>query len=329
MTEPKPRIGLVGAGGIASAHLPGLRAAAGELRVFSEAYGPAFGKDAGVRRADSLDDLIDWAEIIDVATPSDTHYRIAAQALTAGRHVICEKPLALRVEDAAELVALAERHGVRLFPAHVVRYFPAYAEAKRAVDAGALGPLAVMRFVRSGSFPWQPWFADTRRSGGVVGDLMIHDVDIARWFAGEVVRVSAVRHRLDEGDRPVEAAHVLLTHASGTITQVAGLWGAPDLRFGTEFSVTGTLGALTYSSAAEENYVVDPAHLVTGSNFLPAREADDDDPYTQEITSFVAACLGGPAPRVDAGDGLEAVRIAVAALTSIGTGQPVDLARAE
>lgn len=326
MTEPKPRIGLVGAGGIASAHLPGLLAAAGELRVFSEAYGPVFGEDAGVRRADSLDDLIDWAEIIDVATPSDTHYRIAAQALTAGRHVICEKPLALRVEDAAELVALAERRGVRLFPAHVVRYFPAYWQAKRAVDSGSLGELAVMRFVRSGSFPGQSWFADTRRSGGVVGDLMIHDLDIARWLAGDVVRVSAVRRRIDEGERPVEAAHVLLVHASGTISHVSGLWGAPDLRFTTEFSVTGTLGSVTHASGAEENYVIDPSSLAAGSNFLPAHDEDDADPYTMEIAAFVDACRGGPAPRVTARDGLEAVRIADAALTSIETGQPVELA---
>ena len=125
----------------------------------------------------------------------------------------------------------------------------------------------------------------------------------------------------------MEAAHVLLTHASGTITQVAGLWGAPDLRFTTEFSVTGTLGSLTFSSGAEENYVLDPSHLVDGSNFLPARDEDDDDPYTREIAAYVAACRGGAAPRVAARDGLEAVRIAVAALTSIETGQPVEIAQ--
>ena len=326
MTDRKPRIGLVGAGGIASAHLPGLLRSGGEVRVFSEHFGPAFRDNDRVRAAGSLEELIAWAEIVDVATPSDTHHGIAAMALAAGRHVICEKPLALSVEDAAELVTLAERNDVHLFPAHVVRYFPAYHEAKRALDAGSLGPVAVMRFVRSGSFPWQPWFAETERSGGVVGDLMIHDLDTARWFAGDVVRVSATRRRIEEGGRPVEAAHVLLTHASGTITHVAGLWGAPDLRFTTEFSVTGTLGSLTFSSAAEENYVIDPPHLVQASNFLPARDEDDDDPYTMEIAAFVASCRGGSAPRVAARDGLEAVRVAAAALASIRTGQPVEIA---
>ncbi len=298
MTQPKPRIGLVGAGGIASAHLPGLLSSAGEVRVFSEQYGPAFRDNDAIRVTSSLEELLDWAEIVDVATPTDTHHRIATMALSAGRHVICEKPLALTVEDAVDLVSLAERHGVHLFPAHVVRYFPAYREAQQAVDTGALGDLAVMRFVRSGSFPSQPWFADTSRSGGVVVDLMIHDLDIARWLAGDVVRVSAVRHRTADAGHPLEAAHVQLTHASGTITHLAGLWGAEGLRFTTEFSVTGTLGSLSYSSRAEENYLVDPPELIAGSNFLPSRDEDDDDPYTLEIGDFVAACRGGGTPRV-------------------------------
>lgn len=327
MTDVKPRIGLVGAGGIASAHLPGLLRSGSAVSVFSEEYGPAFRNNDSVRIASSLDELIGWAEIVDVATPTNTHHAVVTKALEAGRHVICEKPLALSVDDAAELLSLADRHGVHIFPAHVVRWFPAYHEAKRAVDSGALGDLAVMRFVRSGAFPKQPWFADSSRSGGVVADLMIHDLDQARWLAGDVVRVSAVRRRTEEDGHPLEAAHVLLTHASGTITHLAGLWGASDLHFTTEFSVTGTLGSLTYSSRAEENYLIDPAHLATGSTFLPSRDEDNDDPYALEIRDFVAACRGGETPRVTGADGLEAVRLAVAALTSIDTGQPVEIVR--
>ena len=327
MTDVKPRIGLVGAGGIASAHLPGLLRSAGEVTVFSEEYGPAFRHNDSIRIASSLEELIDRAEIVDVATPTDTHHGIVKQALMAGRDVICEKPLALTVNDAAELLQLAEQHHVHLFPAHVVRWFPAYRELKRAADAGSLGELAVMRFVRSGAFPRQPWFADSSRSGGVVADLMIHDLDVARWLAGDVVRVSAVRQRTADDGHPLEAAHVLLTHASGTITHLAGLWGAGDLQFTTEFSVTGTLGSLTYSSRAEQNYLTDPGSLASGSTFLPARDEDDDDPYALEIRDFVAACRDGSAPRVSASDGLEAVRLAVAALTSIDTGQPVEIVR--
>ena len=327
MTDVKPRIGLVGAGGIASAHLPGLLRSGGAVTVFSEDYGPAFRDNPRIRIASSLDDLLGWAEIVDVATPTNTHHGIVKQALTAGRHVICEKPLALTVDDADELVHLAEHQHVHLFPAHVVRWFPAYRELKQAVSVGSLGELAVMRFVRSGAFPRQPWFADSSRSGGVVADLMIHDLDIARWLAGDVVRVSAVRQRTADDDHPFEAAHVLLTHASGTITHLAGLWGAGDLHFTTEFSVTGTLGSLAYSSRAEQNYLTDPGTLASGSTFLPPRDEDDDDPYALEIRDFVAACREGTTPRVTAADGLEAVRLAVAALTSIDTGQPVEIVR--
>ncbi|MBK0297482.1 gfo/Idh/MocA family oxidoreductase, partial [Bacillus sp. S34] len=68
-------------------------------------------------------------------------------------------------------------------------FFPAYVRLKEAVTTGLLGDLAVLRFVRSGAFPTRtPWFADRALSGGIVMDQMIHDIDIARWVAGEVVR---------------------------------------------------------------------------------------------------------------------------------------------
>src|SRR5690625_6822175 len=93
--------------------------------------------------------------------------------------------MALSTEDAQELATRAERAGRLLLPAHVVRCFPQYATAKAAIDRGAIGQIAVLRFERTGSFPTQPWFGDESQSGGIVMDQMIHDMDQAVWMAGD------------------------------------------------------------------------------------------------------------------------------------------------
>src|SRR5699024_8983003 len=124
---------------------------------------------------------------------------------------VCEKPLTLTGEDARAVVDHAERAGRLLLPAHVVRFFPQYAAAQRAVAGDAIGTPAVLRFERTGSSPTQPWFADESRSGGIVMDQMIHDIDQAIWLAGPVETVYA-RQSVASGTDTVRTAHVVLTH---------------------------------------------------------------------------------------------------------------------
>lgn len=334
MSDTSPRIGLVGAGGIAYAHMPGLLRL-GSVVVYAQdgapelaaAFAPAASAaGASITVVDSLDELLATVDLVDVVTPTFAHAEVVRAALAAGKDVVSEKPLARTDADAAELLVLAREAGRQLYPAHVVRFFPAYVRLKEAVTTGLLGDLAVLRFVRSGAFPTRtPWFADRALSGGIVMDQMIHDIDIARWVAGEVVRVSAVSVRGGTDAEPVEAAHVLLTHTSGAISHVAGIWGPQHLGFSTEYSVTGTLGSLSHSSRAEQDYVADLAAPEALDGFLPQVDPADD-PYGAELQEFVAAFAGGTAPRVSAEDGVAAVRIANAALESLETGQPVDLA---
>lgn len=329
MTD-RPTIGIVGAGGISRAHLPGLLDVSGRIVIHS-----LVGADelaAEVRRrssvpvevAASLDDLLGRVDVVDVLTPTFAHGEVVRAALAAGRHVLCEKPLAGSVEEAAEIVSLAQAAGLVLFPAHVVRYFPQYEALKAAVDSGELGEPAVLRFVRSGAFPRAAWFADADLSGGLIGDQMIHDLDQARWIAGEVESVSAVRTRREVAGRLHEAAHVLLRHTSGAITQCSGVWGPPHLAFTTEFSVAGSEGTLRHSSRAEASRTDDLAADQVVDGFLPSLHAAED-PYALEILDFLAVVRGEGPGRVTAADGLEAVRLAAAAIRSAATGRVITL----
>ncbi|MEA9983964.1 Gfo/Idh/MocA family oxidoreductase [Subtercola sp. RTI3] len=325
MTLSSLKIGLVGAGGISNSHLPHLLTLGADVYVFSDAGAADLVARHGGTVVDTLDELLAIVDYVDVATPTFTHYAAAKRALEAGKDVISEKPLARTDEEAAELVQLAERLGRRLYPAHVVRFFPEYVRLHEAVQSGLLGDLAVLRFSRSGAFPTRtPWFADRALSGGIIMDQMIHDIDIARWVAGEVVRVSAVSNRAGTAAAPVEAAHVLLTHASGAISHVAGIWGPAHLPFTTEYSVTGTLGSIEHSSAAERNYTAHLLEAAEQGGLLPDVDPAEN-PYFAELREFTEAFGGGPEPRVSVVDGAEAVRLANAALLSLETGQPVEL----
>lgn len=326
-------VGLVGAGGIARAHLPAWLDLGARVTVFAtddtaQRLAAEYA-DQGVRVADSLQELLDVSEAVDVCTPTHTHREVALAALRAGRHVACEKPLALTVADVEEMIAAAEEAGVLLFPAHVVRYFPEYAALARAVADGAVGEPAVLRFTRTGTYPvWSPWFADPALSGGILVDQMIHDFDFARLLAGEVVRVHArTRGHLRAPAPPgcVAAGTAVLTHASGAVSHVHGVWGLPDAQFRTTFRIAGRDGVLHHDSAQTKAFRVIAQGDRPAGEGIPATGLTES-PFLTELREFATAVRGGPPPRVTARDGLAAVRIALAAAESARTGAAVELA---
>jgi len=210
-----------------------------------------------------------------------------------------------------------------------VRYVPEYAALHAAVSRGDLGDLAVLRFTRSGAYPVRaPWFSDVEASGGIILDQMVHDIDIATWLAGPVVSVSAVStHSSPGAAEPAAAAHVLLTHAGGAVSQVNGFWGPAHLQFTTSFSVTGTAGSLEHSSAAERAVVTDLGAGPSGDGAGALVPDTDplDDPYFLELRELVAALRDGSTPRITAREGAEAVRVANAALEAARTGTTIRL----
>jgi predicted dehydrogenase len=329
MNADRPVIGMIGAGMISRAHMPGLRRLADQILIHSLEGAQELADECGGTVVLTLEELLDRADIVDIVTPTFTHYDLVRRCLEAGKDVIVEKPIALTEQQASDLVRLADSLGRRLFPAHVVRYASEYALAKEAVDAGELGDLAVLRFSRSGSYPTRTaWFADMEKSGGILMDLSIHDVDVARWIAGEIVQVSATLRRTGTAEEPVDAGHILLTHASGAITHCSSLWGPSHLPFETEFSIAGTGGTLSHSSREEAPVISTITVDDEAAGLLPATDPQSD-PYARELQDFVTAITRGGGTRVTAEDGLQAVRVVSAALESVRRGQPMVLATSE
>jgi len=149
-----------------------------------------FAEEFGVQGYWSLANLLGKEEVdaIDVCLPSHLHKVAAIEAARAGKHVFCEKPMALTVEDADEMILECEKAGVRLMIGHCIRFWPEYALLKKITDEGALGNLLSINLTRYGEFPsWSSanWLADEAKSGGGALDMHIHDTDFALYLLGE------------------------------------------------------------------------------------------------------------------------------------------------
>nr|WP_187361155.1 Gfo/Idh/MocA family oxidoreductase [Phytoactinopolyspora mesophila] len=318
---------MIGAGGIAGVHLAAWLALGARVRVYSTADAEELvARHQPAQVAPSLQHALEGADIVDVCTPTFAHPDVVLAAAAAGCDVVCEKPLASSSVVAAELVDACERAGVQIFPAHVVRFFPEYAAMQKHVAAGGVGTVAVQRFTRSGSRPVRDWFGDDALSGGIVMDQMIHDLDFARWTAGEVERVFArkVVGPDDDGGRGVVSAQAILTHTGGAISYVTGTWAPPGSAFRTTFEVAGTGGIVHHDSRARSPLTIDGGAAAESRGLLPGT-AFTESPFLTEMRAFLTAFNGGPPPPVNAADGLAAVRLAEAANASIASGETVEL----
>lgn len=321
-----PRVGLIGAGGIAGAHLPAWLELGAQVTVYAQDGAADLASAHGCRVASSLPELFAGCGIVDVCSPTPTHRGLVEQAAAAGRSVLCEKPLARTSADARAAIEACRSAGVRLYPGHVVRYFSEYAAMHQAVAAGRIGTIAVQRFTRTGRHPERAWYHDERLSGGIVLDQLIHDLDFARWNAGDVHTVFARLNRGGGDASRVTTAQVILTHISGAISYVNGTWAPPGSTFRTSFEIAGTDGLLHHDSAENPAVRIDAASPDrSGTGLLPASHGAS--PFAAEIAEIAAALTDeSVSPRVTAEDGHRAVQIAEAAIASTQSGQPVPVA---
>jgi predicted dehydrogenase len=316
-------VALIGAGLIARFHLDAWTSVGAAVRVFSDdGRAAALAGEFGARTADSLAEALAGADAVDICTPTGTHHGIALAAIARGVGVVCEKPLAATTAEAEEIVAAAEAAGVPLYPAHDVRFAPAFARLHELVAAGRVGAGSTARFLVSAYHP-RPWTGHaSARSGGILTDQMLHGVDLAYWIFGDVVRVHACYQGEIATPAPAGAVAVgtaVLTHASGALSRVVSRWTAtprPPVRV--EFHVSGTGGTVRYDSEwPQEVRVVDG----DAGTFAYSGEL----PFVSEIREFARAFAGGPEPRLGARDALAAVRVTQAAAESAWTGRAVEL----
>lgn len=326
------RIGIVGAGFMGSTHAAGWSQTPANIvgiHALDAEKTRTLAHRVGAAVYDSLDALINAVDVVDICTPTPLHYEMALKAAAAGKHIVCEKPLARTLAQAHAMLEACQKAGVQLLVAHVVRFFPEYAFAKAAVDRGDIGKVAVVRLTRCSYQPKlsrENWFLDFEKSGGMMLDLMIHDFDYARWVAGDVESVFAKNVAFRQKDAPGDYALAILRHTNGAISNIEGGWAYPPPMFRTGLEIAGDAGLIEHpadSSVPLGVYLRQSDENKTADVGLPMSPLSED-PYTTQLRHFYDVLTGkNSQSRVSAQDGFAALQIALAAIESAQTGKHI------
>ncbi len=262
-----------------------------------------------------------------LTVPTPFHHALTLQSAAAGKHVFCEKPIALTLADAREMTDACARAGVQFMVGHVVRFFPEYARIGALLAQGAVGQVGVVRAARLNSYPYtgRGWYSNFDWSGGPVLDMMIHDLDTLRWYFGEIERVYARGLSYGPYRSSVDYALAIIRFANGVIAHVETSWAHSSFR--TSIEVAGSEGILRHASeetAALRLERTGPPEARAGVGMLRAPLAAS--PYQIEFQHFLD-CLDAQTPPLTGGD--EATRslaAALAVLESIRTARPIHFA---
>jgi scyllo-inositol 2-dehydrogenase (NAD+) len=335
------RVALVGAGRAGSVHAGNLADYPGRAEVGAIVDERA---DAAEQLADGfgaphfadLDGALEHADAVVISTPTFTHRDLAVRAANAGKHVFCEKPMALTVAECDEMIAAAEASGVVLQVGFMRRFQPEFVEARRRIAAGDVGqPMVIKSLTRGPGLP-PPWAWDLERSNGMLAEVNSHDFDSVRWLSGsEIERVYAEVTHLKGRDRGVDAEDfydngvVSLRLESGAIGTIDGTCPA-DYGYDARVEIVCSEGLLVVGDLRGQAIVevrdrdvgtVTPMHRTWPDRF--------GDAYRAEIRSFVESALSGAPAAVTGADGRAAVAAVRAANRSWQEGRPVKVAEEE
>jgi UDP-N-acetylglucosamine 3-dehydrogenase len=326
-------IAIAGAGTIGSTHaesfrnLPGVQATWVVDPILERAE--AVAKPLGARVAGDLDEALSDSTLdaVLVAVPTPLHRALTEQAAAAGKHVFCEKPIALTLADARAMTDACQRAGVRLMVGHVVRFFPEYARIQQLLAERAVGTVGVVRASRVNAYPHlgRSWYADYSQSGGPILDLMVHDLDTLRWYFGDVERVYARGLSDSPYNTKVDYALAILRFASGEVAHVETSWAHTSFR--TAIEIDGSDGLIRHSSeetTALRLELTSPPEATVGVH-VP-RSPLAESPYQTEMRHFTDRLADGAPFLTDGDEATRSLAVALAVRESVRTGRAISFA---
>ncbi|PID97992.1 MAG: inositol 2-dehydrogenase [Actinobacteria bacterium] len=326
------RIGLIGAGRIGQVHARSVIAHPNAtLTVIADPViegARAIAATCGAAATDDIDSVFTHSDVdaVIICSPTPLHVPHILAAVQAGKPALCEKPVAMETPAVEELQAQLKGLNPTVMLGFNRRFDPSFRAIHGAVEAGRIGTLEQLTIIsRDPSAPPKEYIAV---SGGIFKDMSIHDFDMARYFLGDIVAVSAVGQNLDPtladtGD--FDGAIITLMNAEGhsaTITNSRHCASGYDQRleaFGTEGSLFAeNIRPTTVRFSNAEHTAAEDPYL---DFFLERYEAA----YAAELSEFISAVTEGRQPSPNIADGAAALRLAEAADESARTGTTIRL----
>lgn len=328
------RVGLIGLGGVGRIHFDCWRKCPDAKLVAISARDPKklagdwevqeFNLGEQTAQKVDLSDLAKYAryedliadanvDVVDICLPTPLHAQVVLAALRAGKHVLCEKPMSLSLDECTAMERAATDAGKHLMVAHCLRYWPAYAKAKEILDSGEYGRAVYASFHRvSGAPVWSGsgWFMRQEESGGVM-DMHIHDIDAALWWFGKPAKIAASGYVHNDLPLTVDAHWA---YDSGPVVQLHSAWDLNGGAFRHAFKLVLEKATLSHDLAIENGAL----QLIAGgkTTTIPLPEPAI---HQAEINDFAARIKSGEsAPQITPAESRAAAEIALEELRQIG-----------
>jgi myo-inositol 2-dehydrogenase/D-chiro-inositol 1-dehydrogenase len=303
------------------------RARCGDVAVYPtlEALLAASDPEAGASAGLALDAVC-------ISSSTSAHVENVVQCAAAGHHIFCEKPLALTLTDCDRAIAAVEQANVKLMLGHVRQFDAGHVEARRFIEAGAIGQPLVFRAISGDVDPPPPSFADPAVSGGLILDAMYHDLYLSRWLlADEPVRAYTEGGALVDpaigavGD--VDNAVVSLRFAGGGL---GTLYVSRTCRYGHDLrvEVIGDEGAVQIGRFRQTPVrLLDPQGV---HHDMPWTTPDRlGEAFVAEMQAFVDCLVNDTPPPVTGRDSRATIAVGLAATRSLHEGRPVQVSAQE
>jgi predicted dehydrogenase len=325
-------VALVGMGRIGRVHLQALSAARGADVVGVYDLNTQLARERA--EAANVRVFASWREVLNdpdvqcvgVLLPHDVHEQYAIEALEAGKHVVCEKPLAPTLAECDRMLAAARSAGRKLFPVHNRVYSQAVEKMGEVVQRDGIGEVFLAQTTGFEAPPTvQTWLATPRGGGGVLLSQAVHPMYVLRWLLGDVVRVSCLF-----GDRKVvdmsaeDHAVVLLKFANGIAAEMTCTFGIAHGPLDHSITLHGRDGYLQLSRQGLQA-IAPRLFGDTALHEIPLTETDSSAAFSHMWEDYARGMLESVPTRQTGEDGKRAVEVVQAAYRSNATGGTIDL----
>ncbi len=315
------RVGVIGCGKMGFKHMDCFRRIPGVkvVGVF-DTNTQKCNECGGVKHYDTVADLFKDCDIVDICTPTNTHKDYIMEGIKLKKAIFVEKPLCRTMEEANAILKEAKKKKAKIMVGHILRYFNQYANIKRLVDTKAAGKPCVVRISRVNGFRRgsNNWFSSLEKSGGVILDLMIHDIDFLMWCFGDVERVYAM-NLMSKGVQNTDYALAVLRFKNGVIAHLEASW-AHYSGFRTSVEMACDKGLISYDSRNPNTLAVE---FAGGRNFKDSPV--DENATLVELKDFINYTRSGKIPKLDIDDAYGCLEVSLAALESTKTGKVITI----
>ena len=294
------KIALVGVGGMGGVHFNIYKGMTDiELVALCDIRMDMLKEKAGdlpVKLYADIDEMLEKEkpDLVDICTPTYLHVEMAIKAMEAGAHVLSEKPMSLNVAEADQLLEVIKKTGKRYMTAQVVRFMNAYEYLRAVIESKKYGKLESLYMCRVSQTPrwsWDNWFLDEKRSGHVIMDLMIHDIDFMQSVLGSPREITGVYHPMTNNLSNYAIANYLYDGCSATVE--TGWYNYSKLHFEVGFRAVFEDGAVIFKDGklTENGQEVDFNNAETiGETGMNISNVDG---YAGEIRYFIDCIENG------------------------------------